>query len=97
MKSPDSPPLGPPGAGLDLLECGIWEEMRASMWWLRAHHAPVFELFVRMVARMRRGETSNEVVSGIMRCSRQLGADPTSDRIFGGLQDDEPERDEFLD
>ncbi len=95
-KSPaESPKLGGPSVGLDPQECEIWQQTIEYMWWLREHHRHMFELYVRLIARMHEGDTSSEVVSGILRCSSKLGGDPVADQMFGS--DDGKESDEYLD
>jgi hypothetical protein len=68
---------------MGLHQCAIWAEVLEHMWWLRESHRSTFELYVRMIARMRNNDTSSEVVSGILRCSAKLGGDPCSDQMFG--------------
>ena len=82
-KQGKAPKLGGPALDMGLSECAIWGEVLVHMWWLREHHRSTFELYVRMIARMRTGDTSAEVVSGILRCSSKLGGDPCSDQMFG--------------
>lgn len=90
-----SEPLGPPPEGLNLLEIAIWCEIAATLWWLTADHRMPAEILCRLMARMREGDTSSEVVNGAMRCCKMLGADSSSGaRIIAG-QDDEDAEDMF--
>jgi len=84
-------PIGPPPEHLEGDHREIWEELTRYMWWLREHHQHMFELYVRLIVRMRNGDTSSELISGIMRCSGVLGGDPRNDQRFAqpGRQKDD--------
>jgi hypothetical protein len=94
-KPPVSIKLGEPDTDLDNQEREIWLQTLEYMWWLKEHHRVMFALYVRLIARMRNGDTGSEVVSGIIRCSSKLGGDPCSDQMFS--EGGNAPADEFMD
>jgi hypothetical protein len=80
--APESKKLGGPTEGLSNIECAIWNDLIEYMWWLNEHHRSMFELYVRMIAKMRGGDVSPDIASAIIRCSGKLGGDPSSDQLF---------------
>lgn len=92
QKRKKSEPLGDPPEGLNLLEIALWCEVAATLWWLTADHRMPAEMLCRLMARVREGEMSSEVINGVARYCKMLGADSSSGaKIIAGEDEAEAE------